>query len=358
MAMCAALEVNMEKVWAALLGSLLIGLPGQVIAQEQKAFFVSPTGSDSRDGLSPDTAFATPERAEAEIAKAGSGTVYLMGGVYNRTSTLMFPHGPASQKWVAYQGQVPVFDGRGQVADAIHISADHVTVDGLLIRNFVNNGIVVTDSRNTTLVRNNIQNIKSTKWSQAGILVLGNSPFNMAVSNTISNTGYAGIEFFAPQGGDLSKTVIANNVVSNTCQEKEDCGAIYINGRSNTSDGSVISKNRIRDYGGAVDKSFGIYLDDFASNMTVSGNDISGSGSNPIIIHGGYGNSITGNVIGLQAGQKALYYAGAMGSRFSDMSGNRFFRNTVHGARGNSDLVKMGAPGKVAPNLSNNRMSQ
>lgn len=349
---------NMTKLQGLIIGLAALFIPTHLLAQDQNAVYVSPTGSDRNDGLSPNSPLATPERAEAEIAKRGSGTVYLMGGLYNRKATLTIPHGAPPQKWEAFQGGEPIFDGAGKVLDAIWVKAGGVTIDGLTIRNFVNNGIWAYDAPNLTISHNHIFNIASTKWGQAGVEVLGNSPNAKITDNEISTTGYAGIEVYGNPPADTSGTLIANNVISDTCRTKDDCGAIYVSGRSRKSDGAIIRNNQISNYGlPPLKKAFGIYLDDFASNMKLTGNTISGRGSNPIFIHGGEGNIVTDNTLTISAGQQVIYYDTAYGPQKSDMHGNIIERNIIRGVNNPSDLLKSTAPGKKPPIFSNNRMS-
>ncbi|WP_454884457.1 right-handed parallel beta-helix repeat-containing protein [Sphingomonas oryzagri] len=344
------------KLQIAILGLSVLTLPRAAHAQDQNALYVSPKGSDSNSGTAPATPFQSPERAEAEIIKRGSGTVYLMGGVFNRKTPLQIVRGASSQRWTAYQGQYPVLDGLGQTPDAIRVTADNVMIDGLVIRNYVNNGIVVNDSADAKIDNNRISNIASTRWTQAGILILGRSPSASITRNGISHVGYAGIQAFtAPPDGNLANLVITSNEVDDACKTKDDCGAIYVGGRSPTSDGAVIRGNTIKGYGGPnLQKGFGIYLDDWASKAQVVGNIIGGSGTNPIFIHGGKGNIISGNTITVTPGQQALFVGGAAGDRDSNMSGNRFERNTVHGARNFNDLMKFSAPGRRRPSLNSN----
>lgn len=352
------MEANIRKIYCLIVGLSALTVPTHLVAQEQKAIYVSPTGSDRNDGLSPNSPFVSPERAEVEILKHGGGTVFLMGGVYERKAKFIIPPGAPPQKWKAFAKEVPIFEGGGKALDAIWVKSDGVTIEGLTIRNFLNNGIWAYNASNLTVSHNHISNIASTKWGQGGVEVLGNSPNAKIINNIISQIGYAGVEVFGNPPSDTSGTLISDNVISDTCRTKDDCGAIYVSGRSRKSDGAVITNNRITNYGSPpLKKAFGIYLDDFASHMKLAGNIISGRGSNPIFIHGGEGNVITNNIITISSGQQVIYYDTAYGPQKSDMRGNRVERNTIRGVKKPSDLLKSTAPGKKPPIFSHNRMS-
>ena len=92
-------------------------------------------------------------------------------------------------------------------------------------------------------------------------------------ANNISNTGNIGIQAGA-------NSTVSNNVLSGACTVLDDCGAIYASGANNK---SVISGNLIQNSRGAVagkaplsayTQGQGIYLDESASGVVVSGNTV------------------------------------------------------------------------------------
>ena len=91
--------------------------------------------------------------------------------------------------------------------------------------------------------------------------------------NTITNTGYIGV-------WALANSTIKDNVISGTCTLQDDCGAVYASMANNN---SVISGNLIQHSRGALagkgpgnayTQAQGIYLDESASGVTVSGNTV------------------------------------------------------------------------------------
>ena len=89
--------------------------------------------------------------------------------------------------------------------------------------------------------------------------------------NTITDTAYNGIR-------TLANSTISNNVVTGACTTLDDCGAIYVSSALN---GSVISGNLVRNSRGAIagkapgsayTQAQGIYLDEYASGVVVTGN--------------------------------------------------------------------------------------
>jgi parallel beta-helix repeat protein len=350
------MDATMRMLRTSVMVVTIFALAASAKAQDGGGIYVSPSGNDANDGLSPEKPFATLERAENEIIKQRSGTVFLMSGTYKINTTLMLTKGPATQRWTAFQGGRAVLDGAGQTPDAIRIEADHVTIDGLTFQNFARNGLLAYGAPNLTISGNHFSNISSSGWSQAAVMVRGNSPNAKIVGNDVVNTGYAAIEVFGAPGEDTSGTIIAKNMTTKTCQKKDDCGAIYVSGRTDKSDGTIIIDNSIQDYGSPnLEKTFGIYLDDFSSHMQVTGNIISGEGVNPILLHGGRGNLISGNTITVKRGQDPLWYFTEAGARQSDMSGNRFEKNIIRGGV-NPGLIKSNAPGKIAPSVADNRI--
>ncbi|MES2465572.1 MAG: hypothetical protein V4671_33820, partial [Armatimonadota bacterium] len=80
------------------------------------AFYVSPKGSDTSDGRTEKTAFATPQKA-VDAAQAGD-IIVLMGGLYNAglNPSVAFRRAGAPDAWIVlknYPGQTPTLKSNG-----------------------------------------------------------------------------------------------------------------------------------------------------------------------------------------------------------------------------------------------------
>ncbi len=91
--------------------------------------------------------------------------------------------------------------------------------------------------------------------------------------------------------------MVSGNVIVDTMQDHGDGGAIYEwNANKQLSGGALIENNYIANYSDpTLGDGKGIYLDDGASNNTVTGNVIAEDGSesatsNAVFIHGGINN--------------------------------------------------------------------
>ena len=187
---------------------------------------------------------------------------------------------------------------------------------------------------------------------------------NATVSgNSLVNAGYNGI-------WTLANSTISNNTLYGTCTLLDDCGAIYVSGANNN---SVISGNLVQASrgmvagkapGSAYTQAQGIYLDELASGVTVSGNTVTDAdngiqlhvSSNNLIkdnkLYGNrnnqlwlqenrnaanplgdlYGNTVTGNQIApTSATARGIYLDTIMAdtSRFGSFDRNRFL-DTVY----------------------------
>jgi uncharacterized protein YjdB len=91
----------------------------------------------------------------------------------------------------------------------------------------------------------------------------------------------------------------------------------------------VIKNNFIRDYAPEGVTSWGIYLDNLCSNVTVQGNIVSGQGGKPAHIHGGKNNVITGNIFDNQNQLKEVLSYSSFNLTGEPMSGNVFSNNII-----------------------------
>ncbi len=320
------------------------------MTHNKNAFFVSPDGDDNHDG-SIRCPFKTLERARDTMRVSSKKITYLRAGIYARTETFILDLNDNGQTWQTYPGDAinsAIIDGGG-IQDIIDIlGGNHITIDGLLVRNYTSRGIGVHGGAgwnnaapyfNTAYgpaayntIRNNIVedgNVPTPGWDRAGINTQGTVPGTKILNNVIRNTTGYGIGVWSLQSGDnISGTVVKNNVLLNTCTTARDGAAIYTNDRTILSDSIFIENNFIRDYGPFENYVRAIYLDDHTSNVSVKGNILAGSGRQPILVHGGYNNQITDNIIDLGSTGKLSVLNYAIRAT-ATMTGNAFTNNII-----------------------------
>lgn len=195
-------------------------------------------------------------------------------------------------------------------------NASDVVVDKVLVRNISGTGIVIASGRDVSVRESVVENVGG-----AGISVSGGdrkslvSSGHRIVANTIRNFAQIdhsyrpGIILFGVgnvvRGNSISQAPhaaiifsgndhdISGNQISDVNQDGGDAGAIYT-GRDWTARGTVIANNTLSRIGNGRDTVRGIYLDDLASGIVVSGNKFFRV-SNPILVGGGRDNLISGN---------------------------------------------------------------
>jgi hypothetical protein len=276
-------------------------------------FFVSPNGNDNNPGTI-DAPFATLARAQQAMENSSIKTTYIEGGTYNVTSTLTLTAADNGETWSYYAPNgvnSAVLDG-GRTTDLFSIDGvSNITIDGIKMQN-VNDYAIFTPSNalnNNVTIENCDIGFNNHTGAIGGfnpIIALDNSTNTKILNNYVHDTASQGIALFAFNAGDsIDGSVISGNVVLRTVQQMNDGGGIYLNMRdTNVNGGHVtISNNFVEDYGGSgITSAEGIYLDDDASNVTVTGNVI-GPGAagtaQPMatIINGGCNNVFSGNII-------------------------------------------------------------
>jgi len=158
-------------------------------------------------------------------------------------------------------------------------------VDGCVINYSNSRGFNGFQSNTTapTIINNTVKNTgmfpgMGWKKAQDGDLVGIETTTNSSVikNNIVINSGYHGIRIY----GD--NTVVKNNYVDSFCINKDDGGGIYTwNGSNATHNGIKIQNNVVLNGIGAIQganstnpEAQGIYLDDYANGIEVSGNTI------------------------------------------------------------------------------------
>lgn len=202
------------------------------------------------------------------------------------------------------------------------ISTSNVTIEGVRLTGFARDGIFASNSRNLTIRSVTVKETRATNWSQGGIHLTGTSTGALLEANTVEGSDYAGIIFDTDVTSDVSDVIIRSNRVTSSCRRVHDCGAIYVNDRGRRSRNIIIANNVITDFGPISVEGRGIYLDDWASHVTVRGNRIAGPGRFAFQIHGGHDNHITGNHINMNGITSPLLYQAALDGTRAVMTGN------------------------------------
>jgi parallel beta-helix repeat protein len=255
--------------------------------------------------------------------------------------------------------------------------ASNVTVNGLQLKNFAKTSLhagwdtLGTSTPNITF----IDNIAHDNYvdSTGLIAAFGNVPNATIDNNYVYNAAGQGIVLQAAGGtavpGGMTGGRIRNNFIYNTGTTELDAGAIYLRdfaGGTNPAQRStniLVQNNFIRDATASNDAGGrGIYLDDGTSNVTVSGNVITGRKWVGFQVHGGQNNVFTGNIIDLQSSGKqaiGLYQSPPNSAWIIPMTRNTFTNNIVIAASASASAsasagyigYEPNAPATIANNI-------
>lgn len=182
----------------------------------------------------------------------------------------------------------------------------YLTIENCAISKSNNNAIYLGGDNNHAIVYNNkidSTNIFSGMGENGdgnGIGIYSTSNNNNIARNRILNTGYIGVSF----NGD--STIIKNNFIDTFCLVKDDGSGIYTwTGYPNKDyyDRKIIDNIIINGVGtnaGTTSNYLaaeGIYLDDNASGILVSGNTVSNMGDNGVLLHNARSIIVNNNTI-------------------------------------------------------------
>ncbi|MBE7177528.1 MAG: right-handed parallel beta-helix repeat-containing protein [Mucilaginibacter polytrichastri] len=215
----------------------------------------------------------------------------------------------------------------------------YLTVTDCSILKSANNGITsVWDNANTVIESNKIDStsmypgmLQSGDGNGLAIFCIGKN--SRIRKNTITNTGYTGIHF----GGDGVQ--VLNNLIDGFCMVKDDGSGIYTytGAENRVFTGRVIANNIVLNGRGAISGSEnsypateGIYLDDNATNVTVTGNTVAHIAGSGLYIHNARNLKIDHNLIYDANVQMRLNHDG-LGEQISGLSisGNTFFARSA-----------------------------
>ena len=317
------------------------------------AYYVSTTGSDSNPGTL-DAPFLTLSRAQEAMQSSSIKTTYIRAGDYSPDGIAATPDGSgvlnlgssdSNETWSYYPadgyGSAHITGG-GTITTFMSINgATGVTVNGLDISNFTAVGIKVTNgSSNATIINNTVHDMP-----KLGIALddAGAAVNNTLVSNNyIYNIGSSGISIYSVHGNGNNNNTISNNSIVNAAytivgggNPYSDSAGIYAQDLNATpSTGNTIINNYIGTSHGVA-----IYLDDGASNFTVTGNILNpGTTAFALVqLHGGNNNVFSGNIGDVSTGllDGFVFYqpsVNPMGER--GMTGNVWQDNILVGSIG------------------------
>lgn len=177
----------------------VICLLATAMANAQSVLYVSPAGSASNPG----TSISAPTTLVNAIATvAAGGTIYLRGGTYNISATVVIPdtnNGTASARKsiVAYDGEAPVLDFSAMAtADAnrgLVLDGDYWNITGITISGAGDNGMLLSGNNN------NITNCIFKKNKDTGLQLSRYKTSNTTLSSWPSNNLILNCEAFDNQ---------------------------------------------------------------------------------------------------------------------------------------------------------------
>lgn len=141
----------------------------------------------------------------------------------------------------------------------------------------------------------------------------------------VGNSAYHGINIMANR-----HTVLRASVIDAACVRLTDCGAIYTSARDRQPLHQRIEGNTVRNTRGR--EAIGIYLDDHANGVTVSGNTLVNN-ERGLVIHNGFNNIVSGNTfassavlhIGLSQSAGTIHHVRITGNTFQSAGGEQTF---------------------------------
>jgi hypothetical protein len=266
-------------------------------------------------------------------------TCFLQEGTYSGLSTCTFSTNTGTavtayvcrtssddgEVWASFPGQSAVLDGQatawnnGVFVPFESNGTSNNTIQGLTMQHFAGGGPYEYQPVNLTIEDNVIQEMYNNGGTNGEYVAQGpggctyvlNWWSNVNVShNLCQNLAGYGITTNSGQQGTNGYTMSLmydNNIVTNVCTDASDCGGIYGGWYPDANTVSLgtgldhITNNIVNGVGGPNTQGVGIYLDDYASGETVTGNIITGIYTFGMIIHNGSNNIFSNNIWDLTA---------------------------------------------------------
>lgn len=182
------------------------------------AYYVSESGSDSNDGLTPETAWATIQRVNRQAFRYGDAVFFERGGTYRGNLYLYDPEGYVTVS--AYgQGEKPVLTSAEECAAGAEKWQLWREVDGKKIWKYYKDcldcGMIVFDDEKA--------GVKITaKWSGKEWLNKDGTPFDVAAALTEN------LDFFSDDGGKCGGATSFYNIPVSTTAKDVQYGPLYL----------------------------------------------------------------------------------------------------------------------------------
>ncbi|WP_213769889.1 right-handed parallel beta-helix repeat-containing protein [Bradyrhizobium sp. dw_78] len=283
-------------------------------------------------------------------------------GTYKRTFALVLTRSDDGETWLG--NRTAEIDGGGKATDIFLVmGGSGITIDGFRLKNILYRGVgihggaafsddpvfnVATDPAVGNIVQNTeVSDISAPSgaagdysyWNSGGVVAEGVVPNTMIARNYFHDTNSMGARIGAERpGDDISGSSLDGNVVVNSMQVVSDGGAIYVQDEILNSVNISITHNYIYNFQGpSNNQGRGIYLDQSASNVTVTDNIIragpwGAEGAAAVILSGGSNNTVKNNIIDLGCNARtitAVFLMLPRGGANTPMAGNSFERNLV-----------------------------
>jgi hypothetical protein len=155
--------------------------------------YVSPAGVTGAAG----TLGAPTTLTDAISRIAASGTIWMRGGTYNLSATVVIAEGNNGKKLLAYQSEVPILDFSAQSFDSsnrgVVLAGSNWTVRGITIRNAGDNGMLLAGNGNTLdtcqFLGNSDSGLQLSRYN-SNYTSMSQWPSNNTITNCTSKDNY------------------------------------------------------------------------------------------------------------------------------------------------------------------------
>ena len=316
-------------------------------------YYVSPTGNDANNGLTPETPFRTIQKAAN--AAVASQVIEVQAGTYNE-SVLITTSGTQDNLIIFRANGEVIIDGENSRAYCIKLDgADYIRIDGFACRNSTATGILLDNTANYNIITSNA----SYNHPETGIKLKQTSRYNTISYNKLYNNtggsnawGYrvCGIYVF---GYSHYNTITNNEVYDNSTGiwlegNSSNCTIINNKSCSNVYGGFIMAggtNNNIISYNLSYNNSaFGLELCYSMQNNLVNNNIIYNNGTNGIQLNNTATNNIIKNNIIVGNGSSSSSRYGVFIESGSDatLSFNNIYNNSSSGIQSYGGVTERG----------------